>query len=489
MNTKKIYAGLPKQGSNTSQAIPQGITSCSKKPHGRSTFLTLTLGLFLFSSCEKYLEVGLPKTQLTAKTVFESDATATAALATTYLRAGDFAGGGANSITLISAYLADETDSYTTSQPLQQLANGQPIPSNSVLSTLWNNLYTVIYQSNVLIEGISNNPKISPASYKRLHGEALFLRAYAHLSLSSLFGDVPLALSSDYRSNALLARSPSSAVYSQVISDLQQAKELLGDTYASYNNERIGANRWTASALLARAYLYSGDYTRAQSEASLVIGSPLFSLPPLAQVFLKNSNETILSYRPAANLVATPEANIFILTARPQQLALSASFHSGFENGDARKTNWTAKLTTGGIDYFYPFKYKSRNSSPLTEYSVILRLAEQHLIRAEASARLNQLPAALADLDLLRQRAGLPKLSDSQPALGQTAVIDAVFKERRSELFTEWNHRWVDLQRFGKATSLLPLVKPDWKPHVLLLPIPEADMRSNPNLVQNPGYQ
>lgn len=72
-----------------------------------------------------------------------------------------------------------------------------------------------------------------------------------------------------------------------------------------------------------------------------------------------------------------------------------------------------------------------------------------------------------------------------------------VEQERRVELFSEWGHRWFDLKRWksvsgdplkSRADDILPLSKPFWKPTAVLFPIPVEAMRTNPNMVQNPGY-
>jgi len=96
---------------------------------------------------------------------------------------------------------------------------------------------------------------------------------------------------------------------------------------------------------------------------------------------------------------------------------------------------------------------------------------------------------AVADIDEIRQRAGLPLISETNPGIGQAQLLDAIFHERRVELFTEWGHRWFDLKRTGRASSILQGLKPGWKDTDILLPIPESELLLNPNLnPQNPGY-
>ncbi len=87
----------------------------------------------------------------------------------------------------------------------------------------------------------------------------------------------------------------------------------------------------------------------------------------------------------------------------------------------------------------FPYKYKVYiNPSPVTEYRMVLRLAEQYLIRAEARAQLGNITGpngATADLNMIRERAGLPDYSGSED---QDAVLNAILQERRVELFSEW---------------------------------------------------
>ena len=119
------------------------------------------------------------------------------------------------------------------------------------------------------------------------------------------------------------------------------------------------------------------------------------------------------------------------------------------------------------------------------EYSIILRLGEMYLIRAEARAHTGDLIGAKEDLNTIRHTAGLEDTS----AVTQDEILNAVLQERRLELFTEFGHRFFDLKRFNKIQPVLSAVKPGWDIHDDLFPIPEAELNLNPNLKpQNPGY-
>lgn len=116
---------------------------------------------------------------------------------------------------------------------------------------------------------------------------------------------------------------------------------------------------------------------------------------------------------------------------------------------------------------------------------MVLRLAEQYLIRAEARAQQNNLAGAAADLNAIRQRAGLEPLPDN---LDKAAMLLAVEQERRIELFAEWGHRWFDLRRTGRSLAVLSPIKPDLTATDLWYPIPLSAINTNPFLTQNEGY-
>jgi hypothetical protein len=198
-----------------------------------------------------------------------------------------------------------------------------------------------------------------------------------------------------------------------------------------------------------------------------------------------NSNETI--WQLARDNGNTAEGATFIpssTTVRPTY-ALTNYLLNAFEAGDLRKSAWTAKNKVSGVDYYYPFKYKSRTATQPTEYYILFRLAEQYLIRSEARARKGDVTGAVSDLDLIRTRAGLA----NSTANTQAALISAVMNERQVELFCELGNRWFDLKRTGKADSILASIKgTNWQNTDVLLPIPQTEIDKNPTLNQNPGY-
>ena len=158
---------------------------------------------------------------------------------------------------------------------------------------------------------------------------------------------------------------------------------------------------------------------------------------------------------------------------------------NAFEVGDQRKDSWVASKTVEGQTFYYPFKYKiAEYGEPVTEYYMIFRLAEQYLIRAECYAHQGKIDEAKKDLNIIRERAGLP----TETATTNEELLVAIAHERRVELYAEWGQRWFDLKRTQKATEVLAPIKPAWEPGDTLFPIPLEEILRNPSLTQNEGY-
>jgi hypothetical protein len=246
-----------------------------------------------------------------------------------------------------------------------------------------------------------------------------------------------------------------------------------------------------------------GEYSRAEEEASKLINAhAVYRLTALDSVFLKNSKEAIWQLMPSyPNLyqINTPEGKGFILTNIPQtssQATVSSQLFHCFENGDRRQTAWMSfyedKTVKPAVRYYFPYKYKVKGGITIKEYSMLFRLAEQYLIRAEASAYLGKLQDAVSDIDVIRQRAGLTLLAHSHPGMAQMELLQAIFTERQRELFTEQAHRWLDLKRTGNINAVMDTVSPlkagPWKTQMQYFPIPYSEILRDPSLKQNPGY-
>ncbi|WP_299546948.1 RagB/SusD family nutrient uptake outer membrane protein [Seonamhaeicola sp.] len=438
-------------------------------------------------SCDSFVEVDSPKNSLVTKTVFEDAATVEAAMANIFVKmrqqglvSGNF------SISASLGIYADELDYFGNSPDILKLYSHNVLASDGQVSLWWNHAFNLIYAANDIIEGVAASQTLSEEDKNRFTGQALFIRTYLNSLLLTLFGEVPYIITTDYVANNRAFRTPEAEVYEKLIGDLNEAANLLENS--NQGNENILPNLQVVHALLARIYLYSGDWAMAETMASNLIGD--YALEDIDKVFLKGSRETIWQLMLGDNPVNTYDALQLIITGIPTQgMALTDDLLAAFEAGDMRYVHWIANITSGDgqTTLYYAHKYKATHNTTnqSEEYPILFRLAEQYLIRAEARVQLGDISGAQADINAIRNRAGLSNTAANDKA----SILDTILDERRLELFTEQGHRWFDLKRMGKADAVLSPIKAGWRSTDIILPIPESELELNPNLKpQNDGY-
>lgn len=454
------------------------------------TMKLLALFSFLFIiSCDDFVTIDQPNSQLTTDAVFENATTADAAMVDVYaqMRENGLLTGKSFGLSCLLGTYADELVSYENgAYTTADFYNNSLLASDSFVSLLWNSSYNQIYATNAIFEGVGNSASLTPVDKNQLQGEALFVRALTHFYLVNLFGDVPYVSTTDYVYNSTVPRMTTEVVYQKIITDLETAINLLPEDYIK--TDRTRPNKATAEALLARVYLYHGDFAEAANMSSAVLNdtSRYIWENDLDAVFLKESTTTIWQLSSGSEGANTDEGSTFIFFSGPPELvALSDNFVAQFETNDLRKSHWIKAVTEGSSVWYHPYKYKQDIATGSSvEYSIIFRLAEQYLIRAEARVRQGDLIGATADLNKIRHTAGL---ADTD-ANSQTTLLEAILQERKVELFTEHGHRFFDLKRFGKLNDVLGM-KPGWNATDQLWPLPQAELLLNPFLKpQNSGY-
>lgn len=444
----------------------------------------------LLCGCSNFTDIDLPSSQLTSGTVFEDRATANAAMTEIYSKIRDrgLLTGYGSGISVQLALYTDELQYYGLAGTGQSnFFNNSLLANDAEISQLWNSSYNQIYAANTVIEGVENSPSLSDADKQHLTGEALFVRSLIHFYLANCFGPIPYVTATDYKKNSTVSRTPENTVFYLIKKDLERAVELLPVNYVS--SERVRPNRAAAQALLARLCLYTELWDEASNNASAVLNqTDLYVWPTgLDTVFLKDSPTTIWQLSPSMTGRNSYEGSTFIFVqGPPPSVAVRDNLFLAFDNNDLRKAQWLKSVSGTASVWYHPYKYKKQSTTDSSvEYSVVLRLAEQYLIRAEARAHSGDVIGAKQDLNKTRNLAGL----NNTAAQTKEEIIDAVITERRLELFSEYGHRFFDLKRTGKLNAALSLEKPQWKSTNRLLPVPENEMLLNPNLKpQNEGY-
>ncbi|MES2456922.1 MAG: RagB/SusD family nutrient uptake outer membrane protein [Bacteroidota bacterium] len=477
----------------------------------------------MLASCKKLLEIPLPATKIAAEGAYVTDR---AAAATNNNVFGNITNSlffdGAQSIGFKVGLYTDELKNLNSLSTLNTAYY-----SSTILSAdggpLWSFCYKQLSNVNLTIEGVrASNTLLFKNQWL---GEALFNRAFLHFYLVNLYGDAVITTTSDFLILKDLGRSPKADVYKQIIADLKEAESLLANEYkdgtgVTTATNRARPNKFAAKALLAKAYLYTGDWVNAEAMSTEVIGAgavyKLLLPADIDKVFLAASQETIFALQPIGvnferdftaytnNMPAVLPVAVPPAAARTFEsyvgASLTQSLLDAFEKNtatlvdDRRRTFWvrsSIKPANGAVPAetkYFPNKYKSSVAG--AEYIVIMRLAEQYLIRAEARAMQNNFSGAKEDINIIRTRAGLsPTTAENQPDL-----IKAILNERRVEFFTENGHRLFDLRRTGNLDAVMNneiIAKGtgfSWNTFRQYWPIAQDDLLSGTNLIQTAGY-
>lgn len=444
--------------------------------------LAVALIVSFFPACESNLELE-PYTALDASTGFKTKSDIEAALLGAYnaVQSSNYYGLQMQVLPDLYSDILSHTGTFPT---YAQVFNRQILADNSNIQGTWNTLYVAINRANNVI---ASAPGIQDASFNAANtvGEARLLRAYHYFNLLILFGGSPAGfnqsgglgvpifteptLSAD--DAAPKARSTEAEVWTQIMSDMDFA---VANLSASNGNGR--ANKNVALALKARMHLYRNEWAQAEAAASEVIASGKYTMmttQTYPNIWLsQNSSEAIWELQFDIN--NTNSIAFWYLPTSSggrNEFTSTASLKSAHEPGDARLA---VNVTTAPANK--TLKYTRVNG---TDNVILLRLAEMYLIRAEARARQNNLSGAVADLNVVRKRAGIAEVALDNA----NAIVDAVMQERRVELAHE-GHRWFDLRRIGKwnATGLTEDFRSRW-------PIPQREVQTAGTImVQNPGY-
>jgi hypothetical protein len=442
-----------------------------------TVFLTLLLGIA--TSCDEFLEVQPKDSLSTTDAVIIDKASVESAIRGLYsaLGEGGYYGTSFQSI----GYLSGDNIQWTGSQSqVQEFINHKVNADNSTISAAYNAIYRAINRANNIITAIPEitDPTLMAELRNQYAGEAYFVRGLAYFDLARTWGGVPIITSPTTIAgdNADVQRSSVAETYAQALSDLESAEPLLPET-----TERFRATKKTVRALKARYYLYQQDYINAEAYASKLIGDTRYKL-------------------------VSPFNTFFTGNARGTEESIFEIFYNGTTEVNGHRNQWQPQ-SNGGTRQWAPNDaiVKLLNDSaiggtrsslvakdnqnrwygnlyyrtPASDPSYILRIAEMYLIRAEALAQQDKLPEAIADLNVVRSRAGIA----ASTAVTKDEILLAIENERRVEFALE-PHRWFDLVRTGRADEILNVTE-SFR-HVL--PFPAEQILVDKSLKQNDGY-
>ena len=259
-------------------------------------YIALVACLSLNTSCEKWLDVE-PKSQVKATELFENEEGFKEALAGVYTIMTEKPLYGRELTYGMMGVLSHEWTSFSTSYKDDGEFNYLSTLTRNRIDAIWSNMYKAISNTNMILENIDAKNVFKADNKAIIKGEALALRAFLHFDLLRNFG-VSYAVNANQKAIPYVEKYTSNQtkqytveeVIAKVIADLESAKELLkvdpiltgktisvNDDRGYLINRQLHLNYYAVEALLARVYLYKGDYTKANTAAQNVLNAQKFT--------------------------------------------------------------------------------------------------------------------------------------------------------------------------------------------------------------------
>ncbi len=373
------------------------------------------------------------------------------------------------------------------------------------LQSFWSAAYSAIMRTNKIL-ALIDNIDATETQKAAIKGQCLALRALIHFDLVRFFAQTyngnQTGLGVPYIDKVIVYEKPErntiADVYTKIIADLTEAITNL-NTGSSLITPPYNITNWGAKALLAKVYMTELDYNSAFPILQDIIttsGYTLLSSANYVAAWGKDHSTTAknefvfsINFNPT-DYAATNCLGYIYLQTGYGDLRVPASVVSLFSATDLRKSLFIAGTGTS-VGWSFNGKYPGKSSTTALADSPVIRLSDIYLMYAEANASKTSpdLTTAITYLDLIRKRADASAASTS-PTISQASLQDAIFLERRKELLYEGQYLF-DLKRLKKSINsalrsdnvlYTTIPYPSLK---LAMPIPQAEIDANPNMVQN----
>jgi hypothetical protein len=372
--------------------------------------------------------------------------------------------------------------------------------THSTISTLYRSIYQNIAAANSFLETL----KIAQESLDNLDpavAETRVIRAYSYMQLCDLFGNVPIVTVGKLDQQNLPTNNSRKEVFDFVETELLESIELLPSGNEINKSEyypRI--TKEAAWAILAKLYLnaevYSGTakWQDCIDACDQVINSGVYQLAPsIWDSFVPendNSPEIIFAISTSNELWPSSRTNQFGLHPLLKEKfdlpyvpwggpRVGNEHYEIYDNNDFRKSLILSgdQYSSTGEFLFTILPLQSLYNAEPDEGLISIKY------KAEALFRTGKTTESLELVNQVRAR----NFSPEKPFTELT--LDTILEERSREFLWECSYR-TDLIRFGKFLSSTYLFKPEPTTDSFrtIFPIPQSQIQSNPNLVQNPGY-
>lgn len=391
----------------------------------------------------------------------------------------------------------------------------------------WKSFYVLINRANSVIENAPLAQEIdgnfSAEEMESMLAECYFLRSLAYFYLVRTFKEVPLITASYATDDQeyYFSKNSTSEIFIQILEDLDYAENMAKISYNNPTEDHGRATKWAIHALKADVLLWMGMedpvyYERCVEEADKVIQSGVFHLEEgsnwfnlfypgnsAESIFELQFNAAFLEFNDLVDWFSTEGASPTYSVALNNETSKVEFWNENLtsEDGIRGKTRSYATLSGDNIVWKYSGSGLLINRRRSVDFSdgnwIFYRLAEIHLIRAEALNQLGNVSESVTELNLIRERAEIPLLDVS---ISKQNLAFEILEERKRELAFE-GKRWYDLVRYSSNYGpeyLVNRILKTWddleisqritNPESWYLPIYYEELRINKSLVQNPYY-
>lgn len=507
----------------------------------KKIFFYMSYALLLASCKKSTLELNNPN-QITSSTYWKTENDVLSSLAATYSLLRNVNGGfwGVRGVELSNGR-GDDFFIRNDVSSLYQLSTFTNNPDNATANDLFNYSYRAIFRANQIMENIDKVPGLDATKKKQYVAEAKFLRGLNYFILVINFGDVPLRLTvPKTKDDYFVAKSPEADVWKQIKQDFIDAA---ADLPLSYPPQWVGrATKGAALGYLGKSYLYTKDWTNAETTLKQLTTSPFNYqlMPNYSDNFIPtkdNNQESVFEIQLAdvggTNPWSGENANeaIGVTTAQefaPAEVAgwFEVSFtdklFNEFEKEKTTTNDFDPRMYTTMI-WNYPnatfynkpfsafklvFQYQTMikkyqnwwqtneltGASGAVDYTSsnnerALRYDDIILMLAEALTMQGKVNEAYPFLNQIRNRA---TLADLPSGYSQDQMMAEIRHQRMLE-FAREGQRFYDLKRWGLLQQEIQNSDKEGKQFFIdkkhqLFPIPQSELNSNPKMVQNPNW-
>lgn len=443
------------------------------------------LGLFMFSSCSKFLEeksdksLGIPTTIDDFKAIMNDDY---------FLNNGYSSMGEASADDL---YLTDADFNGLYYESDKRLYSWMPDYITRPASSAgheWSICYRGIYPCNAMLKGLDEH-KLSGREADELRGQSLVFRAARYLDGVQIWApvynkatankDLGLVLRTDPDMTLPSVRSTVEETYELILDDLGRAIPLLPTVVVS----PVLPTKAGAYGLLARAYLIMGEYEKALLNAQEALKFPyqvidFNDLNPNAAFPIPAVNQTSSELIFFTDMYGSNIVNV-------NTTRISNELYTMYDEDDLRKVIYFRKNNDNEILF---------KGTHMGHQGLITGItsAELLLIVAECQVRLDQLDKAAEAMNKLKVKRWDKNSFAPYMFTNKENALDLVLAERRRELV--WRGlRWVDIKRLNRDGANITLKRKVNRKELILpandqryaIGIPE-DVIEMTGMVQNP---